>query len=133
VLGRDEHQKRTLVASQTLALASPIFNKMLNGRWIEGNPDTHEIPLPDDDPESMLIILRILHYIFKGLLSESSFEAIHTFAQTVDKWDIFSAVKPFVYGFYSKHQNKAKTSGHEEWLTIARIIGQKTLFFSTLG
>jgi hypothetical protein len=40
-------------------MASPVFGAMLVGKFIEAQKN--EIELEDDDPDAMLIILRIAH------------------------------------------------------------------------
>ena len=59
------------VHSKVLSLASPIFATMLSPRFAEGqaleeNKGTVDSPtaidLPDDDPEAMSLICRILHF-----------------------------------------------------------------------
>lgn len=70
-LGSGDEATLIRVNSNVLSLASPVFAAMLNPRFAEGkaledNKGTVDSPtaidLPDDDPEAMGIICRILHF-----------------------------------------------------------------------
>ncbi|KIW46492.1 uncharacterized protein PV06_02161 [Exophiala oligosperma] len=72
-LGREtssssRHYVRLLVSSTFLTHASPVFKVMLDGRFAEGqltlskqNPPT--IALPEDDPDTVALLCKILHLI----------------------------------------------------------------------
>lgn len=70
-LGSKDEATLIRVHSKVLSLASPVFAAMLSPRFAEGkalekNKRTVDSPttidLPDDDPEAMSLICRILHF-----------------------------------------------------------------------
>ncbi|KAK2739460.1 hypothetical protein FQN57_006589 [Myotisia sp. PD_48] len=58
--------RKVLVSSSLLGLASPVFAALFSPRFSEGTKivetECPEITLSDDDPNSMLMILRALHF-----------------------------------------------------------------------
>ena len=58
-----------IVSSKAMCLASPVWRAMLDpqGPWAKQASDTYKLPLPDDDPNALLIILRIAHLQFSEL------------------------------------------------------------------
>jgi hypothetical protein len=108
LIGEAECQQRVLVASQVPTLASPVFAKILTDIWEESDAD--EIPRPADDPEAMLLMLRIVHLKFNDLPTERAFNALHKFALLCHKYDTVSSVRPFSYGF-SEHEYRIQEAG----------------------
>jgi hypothetical protein len=96
LIGTGKTQQPVVVSSEALCLASPVWKVMFKPPWAESK--AHEIPFPDDDPESMLIVLRIAHLKFQDLPAKKSLEALalHKLAVVCDKYDLVSLVRPFV-------------------------------------
>ena len=70
-LGSGDEATLIRVHSKVLSLASPVFAAMLSPRFAEGKAlednkgmvdSTTTIDLPDDDPEAMSLICRVLHF-----------------------------------------------------------------------
>lgn len=61
-----QSRARFLVSSKILSMASPVFARLFGQRFYEGtqmaNLSCPTIPLHEDDPVAMRIIIRILHY-----------------------------------------------------------------------
>ena len=99
--------KTTLIRvhSKVLSLASPVFAAMMNPRFAEGQAlednkgrvdSTTTIDLPDDDPEAMSLICRILHF------KEEAARRIHypvllvrSLAEICEKYDMSRALGPW--------------------------------------
>jgi hypothetical protein len=86
-----------LVSSYVLSLASPVFEAMFNGNFAEGQSlsshSPREVPLPDDDLESMLLICRITHMQTTELAEELSVGSFTEFAFAADKYQCGKAVQ----------------------------------------
>jgi hypothetical protein len=104
---------------------------MFSPPWVESK--AHEILFPDDDPESMLIVLRIAHLKFQDLPAKKGLEALalHKLAVVCDKYDLVSLVRPFVdlhcwaeKFFYPK----LFMSGWAGWLFVAWTFGYTQSF-----
>jgi hypothetical protein len=92
-----ETTTNVLVSSVVLSLASPVFEAMFNGNFAEGQSlsshSPREVPLPDDDMESILLICKITHMQIAELAEELSVAAFTTFAIMVDKYQCGKAVQ----------------------------------------
>lgn len=92
---------RFKVSRNTLCMASSVFRAMLSGNFIEAQKD--EIELEDDDPDALLIILRIVHLRFSEV--KRSFEhqsQLVNVAVVCDKYDLVAVCRPFVPGWVRK-------------------------------
>ncbi|PLB53427.1 hypothetical protein P170DRAFT_424167 [Aspergillus steynii IBT 23096] len=118
VVGIESLEKlgKFLVSSKALSLASPVFKKLFSKSCLEGSKleetKCFEVPLPEDDPEVMEIILRAMHfldpivdedvYLDSGLLADITIHA--------NKYD---CVKP-LSSWVSKWLNKPRLRSSEE-------------------
>jgi hypothetical protein len=96
-LGNARHAiTNVLVSSVVLGLASPVFEAMFNGNFAEGQSHSasspREVPLPDDDVDSMLLISKITHMQTADLARELSVAAFTVFAVICDKYQCNEAV-----------------------------------------
>lgn len=96
--GREQHENATtlIVASKTLTLASPVFDRMLNSSFKEGIAKTAEgkvtIPLPDDDPEAMIIVCRALHHMNHLVPEQLTSTSLEKIAVLCNKYDCMRAL-----------------------------------------
>ncbi|KAL8826155.1 MAG: hypothetical protein Q9191_003979 [Dirinaria sp. TL-2023a] len=97
-LGEDDNREFLVlkVASKTLTLASPVFNKMLNSSFKEGIAKTTKgsvaIPLPEDDSEAMTIICRALHNMNDLVPEQLSTTLLEEIAVLCNKYDCARAL-----------------------------------------
>jgi hypothetical protein len=68
-----------------ISQASPVWHKMLDGAW--GESTKSEIALPDDDPDAMLLVLRVAHVQFQLLRKSLTNEMMYELAIVCDKYD----------------------------------------------
>lgn len=96
--GEDDNRQLLVlkVASKTLALASPVFKKMLNSSFEEGiakaTKGSVAIPLPEDDAEAMTIICRALHNINDLVPEQLSSTLLEEIAVLCNKYDCARAL-----------------------------------------
>jgi hypothetical protein len=113
-------------------MLSPIFKAMLTSGFREASETNSEIPLPDDDPEGLLFLLRIAHLKFKDLPKSLSFQDLYHVAILCDKYDAVHIAKPFWSQYSSPHLRLAKAVGFEEWMFIAWTFGIEDIYSRTV-
>ena len=88
------------VSSKHLTFASPIFKNMLDIRFEEGamlRAQGHlELPLPEDDPASLLILLKLIHGRYKLTPRKISLEMLNEVAILVDKYQLLHSAEIFL-------------------------------------
>lgn len=84
------------VSSTVLSLASPVFEARFSGRFAEGQALSidapREVPLPEDDLQSMLLICKITHLRTAGLPDKISVDDFASFAGVCDKYQCIETV-----------------------------------------
>lgn len=82
---------RFKVSSRHLALSSPVFQHMIEGGLTNNRqhqpPSLTEVPLCNDDPEALLILLQAIHSQFKQVPREVDLETLTQIAILVDKYE----------------------------------------------
>jgi hypothetical protein len=96
---------------------------MLTGGFQEAGASTSKIPLPDDDPDALLLLLRIAHLKFKDLPGRITFRDLYRLAVICDKYDTVGVVRPFWDRYGAPFLTHIEEQGHEEWLYIAWTFG----------
>ncbi|KAK4496044.1 hypothetical protein PRZ48_013313 [Zasmidium cellare] len=97
--GEPGQQRRILVSSAILTMASTAFAALLGPHFREGqqlgtsqSPVT--IPLPEDDPDAMLDLFRLLHLVaVPSLLAADDSKRMQSFAVAADKWCCIDALR----------------------------------------
>ncbi|KAF1939201.1 hypothetical protein EJ02DRAFT_264120 [Clathrospora elynae] len=115
-----------LVSSQVLSLGSPVFEAMFSGRFAEGQSLSAEssprlVPLPDDNPHSMILICKIAHLQTAGLPEQLSFTAFADFAVACDKYQCSEAVQAWSK-IWATGLMKMPNSLHFEKLLFATYV-----------
>ncbi|RSM06191.1 hypothetical protein CEP52_005869 [Fusarium oligoseptatum] len=95
--------RELLVSSKILSNASPVFQAMLDGRFLEGvqlsnskaSPDRepYRLLLPDDDYTAMLLLCRVLHFKFKGIPDQPRSNLLLALAGVCDKYQCTQTLK----------------------------------------
>ena len=117
-------KKLSVAASRTvLTILSPVFKAMLTGGFREAGATISQIPLPDDDPDALLLLLRIAHLKFKDLPDTLSFRALYKLAVVCDKYDAAGVFRPFWDFYVAPFLSCIEEQGYEEWLYIAWTFG----------
>ncbi|KIY03448.1 uncharacterized protein Z520_00139 [Fonsecaea multimorphosa CBS 102226] len=88
---------RILVSSKVLTIGSPVFEKMLHGRFAEGqhhfnqeNPPT--VSLPEDDPQATLLFCEIIH-CSRGVHHFKGYKALHELGIFAEKYMCTNALR----------------------------------------
>ena len=97
------------VCSRTLARSSPVWEALLYGPFSEGKAqqegDTWEIPLPEERPEELGIILSVMHGKFDNLPQAIACGELHKLAVLAYKYDMIRLLKPFWVGWIASNDN----------------------------
>ena len=126
---KDDGQRIYKVSPTAMAMASPIWKAMFNpvSGFRESNPDT-VVEFPGDDPDVMLILLRIAHLQFSEVPKSITFACLAELAVLCDKYDTVSLVQPFIENWMSPWTLLCLESGYEDWLFIAWTFGCQQIF-----
>ncbi|APA12927.1 hypothetical protein SS1G_08403 [Sclerotinia sclerotiorum 1980 UF-70] len=93
------YNDRILVSSKHMSLASPVFKAMLEGRFREGielkTTGKLAVPLPDDDPAAMRILINIIHGRMNSVPLKIELELFTQIAILADKYQCKEVVRPF--------------------------------------
>lgn len=83
---------RVQCSSKHLTLASPVFKAMLSRDFKESaalrSVGTLELPLPDDDPAALLILLNLMHWQTKAVPRGLKLDMLTRVAIMVDKYQL---------------------------------------------
>ena len=120
-------------SSHVLCLASPVWRAMFENkdRFLEGN--TGKAHFHDDNPEALLIILRIAHLQYQDLPSELQFRGLVNLAVICDKYETTKIVRPWLARWEKPWTFFGTTSGHEELLFISWTFGNDEIFTKVLS
>ncbi|PVH85234.1 hypothetical protein DL98DRAFT_409677 [Cadophora sp. DSE1049] len=132
---------RMQVSSKHLAMASPVFKAMLAHGFAEGEAlrtqGKVEIPLPDDDPEAMAVLLDIIHGRSRRVPREVSVTQLALLAIVIDKYhshevaEVYSDI--WLHHFKDEYDDfiindESDLSMQLMWLTISWVFGNNTIF-----
>ena len=83
-----------------------------------------EVQFVEDDPNSLLLILRIAHLQFRKLPKALSFQGMVNMAVLCDKYDTTGLVRPWSEQWEASFKGiKLKEPGREEYLFVAWTFG----------
>ncbi|KAK6511018.1 hypothetical protein TWF506_010102 [Arthrobotrys conoides] len=127
---------RYLVSSQILRVVSPVWRRQLDpnspfkslSTAIETISDrAHTImTLYDDDPDTLLLVLNILHFSTSNIPTTSiNFGQLRSFAVLCDKYDCIHVLNPYSKVWLDEWAPVACEPGYEDWLFIAKVFGDK--------
>ena len=116
-----------VVSSQVMCLASPVWRAMLdpNGHFMEAQDTSKDrkARLLGDDPNALLLVLRIAHLDFKNLPSKLDDQEVWHLADLCDKYDIVKLVRPWITKWMQPMGRyvfaKVDPNDHERWLFVA--------------
>lgn len=119
--------KRFLVSSQILQLASKYFNSLFSGPWTESQAtqrgECPHIPLKDDDPDAMEIILSILHFRSSETYESLEPEMLAKVARHSDKYQCNLPLRPWISQWVRNVREPSNVEEHGLLLTAAYLFG----------
>ncbi|KAF4827947.1 hypothetical protein CGCTS75_v007761 [Colletotrichum tropicale] len=115
------------VCSRTVARASPVFMRMLHGRFKESRPESSDwiVDLPDDDTEPMQIMLNMMHARFDWVPQRISIQGLYEMLVLVDKYDALDVIRPWARGWVDAVSDDLDQPA---LLWIASELGDSALF-----
>ncbi|KAE9984686.1 hypothetical protein BLS_001681 [Venturia inaequalis] len=133
-----ETKQPVLVSARVLQVACEVFRAMLGPNFKEGqelerhnvqNSGPYTLPLPDEEPEPMEVLCRVLHHSYHQLYEKAmSMDLLTSVAAVADKYDCASALYyPATVWLEAKLQ-LATTLGHESLLAIALQLDSPHVF-----
>lgn len=134
--GEKIRTKTFVVSTSVMCLASPVWRAMFDpqGHWAKQSSHK-EFYLLDDDPDALVIILRIAHLQFWHLpLEPLDYTQLVQIAVLCDKYDTVELVRPFLpkwqkdFGELEAASASNGYSGSEAYLFVAWTFGYSTLF-----
>ncbi|KAI5461413.1 hypothetical protein BGZ63DRAFT_424302 [Mariannaea sp. PMI_226] len=122
-----------LVCSAALRRASPVWKTMLYGPFKEAKPADGDwvVSLPSDRPDSMSIILDIIHADFGNIPKTPAIEVLHGIMVICDKYDMIEVIRPWAADWLESamEQESAKDADTLAMVTyIAWQLGDKGLY-----
>jgi hypothetical protein len=122
------------VISETLRLASPVWNSMLrpDGPFLENG--AKEVRFPEDDAYAFEIILRVLHHRVDTLPSKLTIDTLFHLAVMIDKYSLQTLVRPFIAAWASELTTHAMGSVQpfERNIFVAWTFGLQEVFEAAL-
>lgn len=127
------------VSSTHLMLASPVFERMLAGSIDEADTlrttGRINLPLPDEDFEATLLLMRIIHSKSREISSQISFDFLVQLAIVIDKYEMLDSVKFFTDLWFHHHYligiPSVESATEEQllrWLCVAWVLQQPNTF-----
>lgn len=119
-----------LVSSKHLRLASRVFYALLQPNFKEGQvlqaTGKLELPLPDDDPAVLEILLNIIHGRTKDIPRRMDIHTMASLATLADKYQMAEAIELLVELLWKPllQESRPKTYNDDlvPWLTVAWIF-----------
>lgn len=121
-----------VVCPRSLARASPVSKRMLYGGFAEAKPATGDwrVPLPEDNPEALELLLNIIHGHFAEIPDEIDEIELYEAAVLTNKYDLTHIVRPWAQPWLADLKLQMDIPAHRIW--IAWELGDQELFISEL-
>lgn len=119
-----------IVCSRALSRVSPVFDKMLYGRFAESKAEANGewlVQLPEDDPTAMPLLLNIIHGRFSDVVHPRTEQELFEITVLTDKYDLTHLLRPWGQSWLMKHCNGARRTHHSR-IWIAWEFGNTTIF-----
>ncbi|KAI1397247.1 hypothetical protein F4819DRAFT_490701 [Hypoxylon fuscum] len=122
-----------LVCSRALARISPVFDRMLYGSFSEAKPADSEdwvVELPEDDPASLAILIRIAHGRFSEVPKVLPIDRLYTLTTLTHYYDATEALVPWIDTWLASVDDILRDSNMlmPKLLWITWEFGRKSLF-----
>lgn len=88
------------------------------------------VPLPDDDPDGLEVLLNIAHLRFDRVPEKLKFKRLLAVAVLMEKYGVTKMVRPWWQRWLAAVKDKAHVPGYEELLYIAWAFGDEKVLKS---
>jgi hypothetical protein len=126
-IGSTDVKGHLRVSSKVLALASPVFAAMFGPQFLEGSilaqskaPIT--VPLPEDNPDAVTLLVNILHLRTNEVPTNPSLKTLEEFAVLCDKYDCSRAIRPWSMLWLQAYESHAGEKDYDVLLVIAYAL-----------
>ena len=128
---------RRRASSRHLSLASDVFRAMLSGNFKEGaalkSTGIVDIPLPDDDPFAITILLNVIHGRSSRIPLRVSLERLTQIAILVDKYRTEESIEIMAHVWTENLRSEFPLSFNismRRWIFVSWAL-KRGIFFST--
>ncbi|RFU27172.1 hypothetical protein B7463_g9163, partial [Scytalidium lignicola] len=129
------------VASQAMALGSPVWKKFMFPPWRSlpeansvidseylngedtGNHKAKQVDFTEDDGEALLLLLNIVHLKYKLIPTTLSYDQL----LLVDQYDCYDLVEPWVDRWLPDEKIESQNPEEKNWLFIAWAFDRKKI------
>ena len=88
-----------------------------------------QIPMPDDDPAALRVLLSVAHLKHSMIPKTLSFEELVQIAILSDKYDLAELISPWIGGWVKHVQENYKENSNDRgWLFVAWTFGIASIF-----
>ncbi|CAK3817741.1 Hypothetical predicted protein [Lecanosticta acicola] len=127
---------KIVASSAILSQGSSVFASMLSPHFKEGSTLSRDsqvtVPFPEDDPDSMVVLCKVLHMRYNMKIENMSPSGILQLGVVVDKYDCLVAMSALPYYWINKQS--ARTDGHSRaMLFVASFLFKEPETFQRLG
>lgn len=133
---KSQKEIHMLVSSKHLMLASPVFKAMLqHNNFKEGDTlrssGQAKVPLPDDDPTALKILLDIVHGRVRAVPRQVTLKVMTELSVLVDKYQMLEVVELYVEVWMNTLKTSVPmffTADLLAWLSISWVFGLADIF-----
>ncbi|KAJ9300922.1 hypothetical protein DTO271G3_2086 [Paecilomyces variotii] len=104
--------------SSLLASTSPVWKDRVTLAKNQGSKSLH---LPNDDPNSMLLFLKIVHLLFPELPKKVPFDLLYSLTRFCDKYQVRHLFIPFIPRWFAPFIRDNLKPERTEWIFIAAV------------
>jgi len=119
-------ETRLLVSTAHMSEASSVFAAMFDGRFLEGQSSTtdaqREVLLPEDDPGSMTILCKIVHFKADDVFESLTLDALAEFAILCEKYDCTRAAASWAMVWVNQFLAAPITLSTEKLIFITYLL-----------
>ena len=122
------------VSSKHLTLASPVFKDVIQSTHTHDAPSEEHslarLPLSDDDPDALLLLMRLMHVQFKDVPREVDLGTLAQIATLVDKYELLETTHLSADGWISGIKDSIPTELNTDllaWMLIAEVFEDETI------
>jgi hypothetical protein len=87
-----------------------------------------ELDFTDDEPDALLVLLRIAHLQFKDVPTSPSYEILLNLAILCDQYSCVALARPWFHDWFANEEVESVRNNQGSWLNIAWVFGREKAF-----